>query len=117
MRMEDQDILPGDIIGRGIHEGKTVTRIELDPETRVISYKVGGQWLDRMTLLLSFSQSKESLQIEFVNQEWKEKAHRRNPEKRKWVESVDYELRMMSKCCLCGERDCWRSACVKGGSE
>ena len=33
-------------------------------------------------------------QDEFVKQEWREKADRRNPELRKWRESVEFDIRM-----------------------
>jgi len=78
MRMEDQDILPGDIIEVGIHEGKTVTRVELDPSTNMLWYKVGGRWITRGNLMLSFSPSaQEREQVDFVTSEWFEKRVRR----------------------------------------
>ena len=50
-------------------------------------------------------------QDEFVKQEWREKADRRNPELRKWRESIDYDLRT-SGCSLCGDADCWEAECM-----
>lgn len=52
-----------------------------------------------------------TMEAEFVEQEWKEKADRRNPELRKWRESIDYDLRLTG-CSLCGDPDCWEAACV-----
>lgn len=50
-------------------------------------------------------------QDEFVKQEWREKADRRNPELSKWRESIDYEF-LTSSCNLCGDADCWEAACM-----
>ena len=78
MRMEDQDVLPGDVIKVGMYTGKTVTRVELDPGTNIIWYKVDGQWITRGNLMLSFSPSaKEREQVNFVTSEWFEKRARR----------------------------------------
>ena len=78
MRMEDQDILPGDIIEVGMYEGKTVTRVELDPGTNMLWYKVGGRWITRGNLMLSFRPNAQAREQEdFVTAEWFEKRVRR----------------------------------------
>ena len=82
MRMEDQDILPGDVIEVGMYTGKTVTRVELDPGTNIIWYKVGGQWITRGNLMTSLSPNAQELlrytmQEDFVTAEWQEKKARR----------------------------------------
>ena len=74
MRMEDQDILPGDVIEVGMYTGKTLTRVELDPGTNIIWYKVGGRWITRGNLLLSFTLIPQE---DFVTAEWCEKKARR----------------------------------------
>tara|TARA_R110000751_G_scaffold48207_6_gene107586 strand:+ start:2116 stop:2292 length:177 start_codon:yes stop_codon:yes gene_type:complete len=49
-------------------------------------------------------------EAEFVEKEWKEKADRRNPELRKWRESIDFDIRITG-CSLCGDADCWDLFC------
>ena len=51
------------------------------------------------------------MEDEFVKQEWREKADRRNPELRKFRESVEFDIRMTG-CSLCGDADCWEAECM-----